>query len=248
MDPETETPQESMIAQPEAMAILEALLFVADEALPLDQIAGIFGDRTADEVRALVEGLNGRYAGEAAGLQVQEVAGGLRLTTRPDLSPWVQKLNRVRPARLSRAALETLAVIAYRQPLTKAEVEGVRGVSADGVLRTLLERELIRIVGRKPEAGRPILYGTTRTFLEHFGFKDLTDLPTLREIEDLLAESEARRGAADLAPASADSTSSDRESEEPLVSEESESPAPDEATAIDPIPRDRPDPTAPHAS
>ena len=224
MDPES--PQEPMLAQPEALAILEALLFVADEPLHLDQIAGIFGDRTPDEVRCLVEALNGRYTGEASGLQVQEMAGGLRLTTRPDLASWVQKLNRVRPARLSRAALETLAVIAYRQPLTKAEVEGVRGVSADGVLRTLLERDLIRIVGRKPEAGRPILYGTARTFLEHFGFKDLTDLPTLREIEDLLAESEARRGTADVAPASDDSTSPDRESEEPLVSEASESPDP----------------------
>jgi len=180
----------------EALAVLEALLFVADEPLSPDQVSGIFGDRDADDVRTMVLVLNGRYASEGSALQVEEVAGGFRLTTRPDLAEWVQRLNRVRPARLSRAALETLAVIAYRQPITKAEIEGVRGVSADGVLRTLLERELIRIVGRKPEAGRPILYGTTRTFLEHFGFKDLTDLPTLREIEELLAESEARRAAA----------------------------------------------------
>ncbi len=179
----------------EALAILEALLFVAEEPVSPDQVSGIFGDRDADDVRTMVQVLNGRYASEGSALQVEEVAGGFRLTTRPDLAEWVQRLNRVRPARLSRAALETLAVIAYRQPVTKAEVEGVRGVSADGVLRTLLERELIRIVGRKPEAGRPILYGTTRTFLEHFGFKDLTDLPTLREIEELLAESEARRAA-----------------------------------------------------
>jgi len=180
----------------EALAILEALLFVADEPLSPDQVSGIFGDRDGDDVRTMVQVLNGRYGSEGSALQVEEVAGGFRLTTRPDLAPWVQRLNRVRPGRLSRAALETLAVIAYRQPLTKAEIEGVRGVSADGVLRTLLERELIRIVGRKPEAGRPILYGTTRTFLEHFGFKDLTDLPTLREIEELLAEGEARHAAA----------------------------------------------------
>ena len=180
----------------EAVAILEALLFVTDEPLSADQIAGVLGDRPADEVPALMDALRGRYAGEGFGLEVQEVAGGFRLTTRPDLAAWVQRLNRVRPARLSRAALETLAVIAYRQPLTKAEVEGVRGVSADGVLRTLLERDLIRVVGRKPDVGRPILYGTTRTFLEHFGFKDLTDLPTLREIEEILAENEARRAAA----------------------------------------------------
>jgi segregation and condensation protein B len=181
----------------EAVSILEALLFTADEPLTPDQIAGIFEDTTPDEARALADALNRRYTHEGAGLQVQEVAGGFRLTTRPDLAPWVQRLNRVRPARLSRAALETLAVIAYRQPITKAEIEGVRGVSADGVLRTLLERDLIRVMGRKPDVGRPILYGTTRVFLEHFGFKDLTDLPTLREIEEILAENEARR-AADL--------------------------------------------------
>ncbi len=179
----------------EALAVLEALLFVADEPLSPDQLTGIFGDRDADDVRAMVQVLNGRYGSEGAALQVEEVAGGFRLTTRPELAPWVQQLNRVRPARLSRAALETLAVIAYRQPLTKAEIEGVRGVSVDGVLHTLLERDLIRIVGRKPEAGRPILYGTTRACLEHVGFKDLTDLPTLREIEELLAEGEARRAA-----------------------------------------------------
>ena len=189
--------------QNEVVAILEALLFVTDEPLSADQIAAVLGDRPADEVTALVDALRGRYAGEGVGLEVQEVAGGFRLTTRPDLAPWVQRLNRVRPARLSRAALETLAVIAYRQPLTKAEIEGVRGVSADGVLRTLLERDLIRVVGRKPDVGRPILYGTTGTFLEHFGFRDLTELPTLREIEEILAENEARRAASSesLSPA-----------------------------------------------
>lgn len=188
----------------EALAVLEALLFVADEPLSPDQVSGILGECDADDVRAMVQVLNGRYASEGSSLQIAEVAGGFRLTTRPELAEWVQRLNRVRPARLSRAALETLAVVAYRQPITKAEIEGVRGVSADGVLRTLLERDLIRIVGRKPEAGRPILYGTTRVFLEHFGFKDLTDLPTLREIEDLLAESEARRVAADEGEATGD--------------------------------------------
>lgn len=191
---ERETPHQPM-DHGEVLAALETLLFVADEPLFPDQLAGILGDRDADDVHAMVRVLNGRYASEGSALQIAEVAGGFRLTTRPELAEWVQRLNRVRPAHLSRAALETLAVIAYRQPITKAEIEGVRGVSADGVLRTLLERDLIRIVGRKPEAGRPILYGTTRTFLEHFGFKDLTDLPTLREIEELLAESEARRAA-----------------------------------------------------
>jgi segregation and condensation protein B len=117
---------------------------------------------------------------------VQEVAGGFRLATRSEAHPWIQRLQQVRPARLSRAALETLAIIAYKQPITRAEIEAIRGVAVDGVIRTLLERELIRLLGRKAEAGRPILYGTSAEFLEHFGFRDLGELPTLREIDELI--------------------------------------------------------------
>jgi segregation and condensation protein B len=104
---------------------------------------------------------------------------------------WVQQLQQVKPARLSRAALETLAIIAYRQPMTRAEVEAIRGVAVDGVLRTLLERDLVRMMGRKAEAGRPILYGTSAQFLEHFGLRELGDLPTLREINELIGIAES---------------------------------------------------------
>ena len=169
-----------------ALAILEAVLFAAEEPLTVARLAEVLEEPNGRKVVALVTGLRERLAADERGLEVVEIAGGYTLMTRPDLAAWVRRLKRVRPARLSRAALETLAVIAYKQPITKAEIEEVRGVNADGVLRTLAERELIRVVGRRPDPGRPILYGTSRAFLEHFGFKDLSDLPTLREIEALL--------------------------------------------------------------
>ena len=173
-----------------ALAILEAVLFAAEEPLTVVRLAEVLEEPDGRKVGALVDALGERLAADRRGLELVEIAGGYALMTRPDLAPWVRRLKRVRPARLSRAALETLAVIAYKQPITKAEIEEVRGVSADGVLRTLAERDLIRVVGRRPDPGRPILYGTSRAFLEHFGFKDLSDLPTLREIEALLGVAE----------------------------------------------------------
>ena len=180
-----------MSGEPSRLAILEAVLFVTEEPLPLAKLQEILGDElpeaTAETVRALALALE-----EAErGLLVQEVAGGFRLTTRPEAHPWIVKLQQIKPARLSRAALETLAIIAYRQPITRAEVEAIRGVAIDGVLKTLLERELVRMLGRKPEAGRPMLYGTSPQFLEHFGLRDLSDLPTLREINELIGISES---------------------------------------------------------
>jgi segregation and condensation protein B len=166
--------------------ILEALLFVVEEPIPLAKLQEILGDAAPEETAASLQELALALESQGFGLMVQEVAGGFRLTTRPEALAWIQRLQQVKPTRLSRAALETLAIIAYRQPITKAEVEQIRGVAIDGVLRTLLERELVRIMGRKAEAGRPILYGTSQQFLEHFGFRALSDLPSLREIDELV--------------------------------------------------------------
>jgi segregation and condensation protein B len=159
---------------------------------------------------------------------VQEVAGGFRLATRPEAHAWVQRLQQVKPARLSRPALETLAIVAYRQPITRAEIEKIRGVAADGVIRTLLERELIRILGRKAEAGRPIVYGTSTGFLEHFGFKELGDLPTLKEIDELLGTPPPAAAVADAAPSTAGEpadasthTAPERDADEPAAAIES---------------------------
>ena len=175
--------------------IVEALLFVAEEPLPLDRLQAALGDEDPSATEATIRELAVSLEQTGRGLMVQEVAGGFRLTTRPEAHPWIQQLQEVKPARLSRAALETLAIVAYKQPITKAEIEAIRGVDVDGVMRTLLERGLIRILGRKAEAGRPMLYGTSPAFLEHFGFKDLGDLPTLREIDELIGTPGAEREA-----------------------------------------------------
>jgi segregation and condensation protein B len=177
-------------AEPDRLAILEALLFVAEEPLPLPKLQEVLGDAAPVETGASLHELAVRLETDGRGLMVQEVAGGFRLATRPEVHAWVQRLQQVRPARLSRAALETLAIIAYRQPITRAEIEAIRGVAVDGVLRTLLERELVRMMGRKAEAGRPMLYGTSQQFLEHFGLRELGDLPTLREINELIGITE----------------------------------------------------------
>lgn len=169
--------------------ILEALLFLAEEPLPLVRLQEILGDEDPATTEASIRELTLALEREGRGLMVQEVAGGFRLATRPEAHPWIQRLQQVKPARLSRAALETLAIVAYKQPITRAEIEAIRGVAVDGVMRTLLERGLIRMLGRKAEAGRPILYGTSNAFLEHFGFKDLGDLPSLREIDELIGAS-----------------------------------------------------------
>ncbi len=187
-----------MNEEPDRLAILEALLFVAEEPLPLPKLQEVLADGQPSQTEASLRELSLRLEEDGRGLMVQEVAGGFRLTTRPETHAWVQKLQQVKPARLSRPALETLAIVAYRQPITRAEIEAIRGVAVDGVMRTLLERGLVRMMGRKAEAGRPMLYGTSAQFLEQFGLKNLGDLPSLREINELInaPEGEAVAGAA----------------------------------------------------
>ena len=133
--------------------------------------------------------LTGLYAQKESGLQLEEVAEGFQFRTRPESADYIQKLIHSRPYRFSRAALETLAIIAYRQPVTRAEVEYLRGVDSGGVFKTLLEKQLIRILGKKDVPGRPLIYGTTREFLEFFGLRDLSTLPTLKEFSELTPES-----------------------------------------------------------
>jgi segregation and condensation protein B len=170
---------------PHPIAILEALLFSSETPLALHRIEEVLEGDSKAEIIQLLDTLRERYRQEDRGLALIEVAGGLRLVTKPEVSPWIQRLQGAKPARLSKAALETLAIIAYKQPITRSEIEAIRGVMIDGVIKTLVERDLIRILGRKSEVGRPILYGTSRSFLEYFGFRDLSELPTLKEIAAL---------------------------------------------------------------
>ncbi len=168
--------------------ILEALLLASPEPVTAARLGRVVPESSAREVREDIDAINESYAAEGRGFRIEEVSGGYQLRTLPELAAFVQQLEPVPPLRMSRASLETLAIIAYKQPVTRAEIEHVRGVDAGPLLRGLLERRLVRIAGHREVPGRPILYATTPRFLEVFGLAGLSDLPTLREIEELLRD------------------------------------------------------------
>jgi len=164
----------------EPVDLLEALLFASDTPIEAERIQEVLELDSAQAARDLVDGLKHRLDAEARALQVIEVGGGFRLVTRPEVAPWLVRLQRSRTkSRLSRPALETLAIIAYRQPVSRPEVDAVRGVNSEGVLDNLMERRMVRIAGRRDAPGRPFLYETTREFLVAFGLRDLGDLPKI---------------------------------------------------------------------
>ncbi|MBI5474713.1 MAG: SMC-Scp complex subunit ScpB [Ignavibacteriae bacterium] len=181
--------------------IIEALLFATDEPLSVREILDILGEFEAGElpqrrineqaVLDIVEQLNKEYEATSRSMHIVKVAGGYQFATLPQYAMWLGKMLREKTKRkLSVSALESLAVIAYKQPVTKPEIESIRGVNADYVIRSLMERNMITIVGRAASPGRPLLYGTTKEFLKHFGLNDLSELPKPREIEELMAEAE----------------------------------------------------------
>lgn len=181
--------------------ILEALLMSSDAPLQVGRLLPALDGAGARDIRAYVDELNAEYAGTGRAFRIVEVAGGFQFAVERRYAPFVRRLFRDRaPIRLSQAALETLAVIAFKQPIPKAEVEAVRGVGVDWVLRTLMEHNLIRIAGRSEGVGRPLLYGTTREFLRHFGLRTTADLPKLKELDELLKEGE--RNVAETEPVS----------------------------------------------
>ena len=165
--------------------IVESLLFVAEEPLTVERIRNIIAVVTPDEVRSAISDLFDEYETRDGGFYLREVAGGYQLRTRPEYTQWIKRLLQPKQQRLSKAALETLAIIAYKQPIMRSDVEYLRGVDCGGIMRMLLERKFVRILGRKDIPGRPMIYGTTRHFLEVFDLKDLKDLPTPKEIEAL---------------------------------------------------------------
>lgn len=162
---------------------LEAILLASGKTIRLKELKVLFPEVSEEDLRNLLYELVLEYQGR--GIRIREVAGGFRMETVPEVSEYVRAYLKPKPQRLSRAALETLAVIAYYQPITRAEIERMRGVDVSASLKILLERELIRVVGRKEVPGRPLLYGTTEKFLEVFGLKDLRDLPPLEELKRL---------------------------------------------------------------
>jgi segregation and condensation protein B len=173
-------------------SVLESLLFVSDRPLSVNDLKRLVGERAGAKVGAALDALRARRDQEGSGIQVVEVAGGWHLRTRTDNQTWVSRLVAGKPQRLTRAMLETLSIVAYRQPITRPEIDDVRGVDCGPVLKTLLDRGLVRMIGKKEEVGRPILYGTTPEFLRIFSLKDLAELPTLREFHELGADDMAK--------------------------------------------------------
>ncbi|HEY0514948.1 MAG TPA: SMC-Scp complex subunit ScpB [Thermoanaerobaculia bacterium] len=182
-----------MTERNEMEAAFEAILFVSSEPVPRAKLLELFEEEERELATEALEAVLARYAeGDGRGVLVEDVAGGVRLATRPEVVGWLRRFFDVAGGnKLSMAALETLAIIAYRQPVTGPEIQELRGVSAAGVLKTLLERRMVRIAGRKEVVGKPFLYGTTREFLVHFGLNSLTDLPPLEEFEETFGSGDA---------------------------------------------------------
>ncbi len=173
---------------------IEALIFVAGDPLPLKRLQDVL-DMPKDEICSAIDDLSARYLETGAGIQVMEVAGGYQLRTRPTHSVFINRfLERKRKSVLSGPAMETVAIVAYKQPLTRAEIEAIRGVGVDGVLKSLLDKRLIKVVGAKEVPGRPNLYGTTKKFLEYFGINSLDDLPPVEQLSDTFSSVSAMEG------------------------------------------------------
>jgi segregation and condensation protein B len=171
---------------------IEALLFIGGGPLSVERLKGIFEDASKEQIEVQLQALKAEYHARGAGVMLAEVANGYQLATCAEQAPWVRKFKTVKVAtRLSRPALETLAIIAYKQPVTRPEIEAIRGVNIGGLVRNLMERRLVKIVGKKDVAGRPLLYGTSVEFLQYFGLKDLSSLPTLKEFQELEAAEDA---------------------------------------------------------
>jgi len=186
--PGLEKTRPSSVSEAHLKTVLESLVFVSDRPIAPAQLARLARAKVA-VVRKILEELAGEYKGR--GVELLEVGGGYQFRTAAANAPFVRDLVAARPVRLTRAQLEALAIVAYRQPITRPEIDDIRGVDSGSALKVLLERGLLKILGKKEEPGRPLLYGTTQAFLEFFGMSTLRDLPTLREFTDLSDESRA---------------------------------------------------------
>ena len=238
--------------------IIESLLFVSEEPLTVDKMKGVIETADKTEIRSALQELGAEYESRAGGFYLSEVAGGYQLRSRPTYHEYIKRLLQPSPQRLSRAALETLAVVAYRQPVIRADIEHIRGVDCGAMLRQLLERKLLRVLGRKEIPGRPLIYATTKTFLELFELKDLSELPTPAEIEQMGAvfNSEPLNDEPDPeeepAPESGDESPIADQDADPIDGDEDGQSAEPAAASIpsdtavddDPSPIDPPDPEA----
>ena len=188
-------PQENNEQDRHVKGVVEALLFVNEKPVTIDQIKHVLGAMNAAEIKQVIQGLSEEYEQRQSGTKIVEIAGGYQMLSSPAYVSYIRDFYKTKhKEKLSKPALETLAIVAYKQPVTRTEVELIRGVNSDGVIAHLLTKELIKPVGRKDVPGRPFLYGTTRQFLEYFGLKSLEDLPTLEEFPNLTAPAQEDNG------------------------------------------------------
>lgn len=182
---------------PAPRQIIEALLFASEKPITSDQIREVLDNSlTPGAIRSLLNELNAEYLNTNRAFNIIEIAGGFQLATNPEYAPWLKKMfHRVKEDKLSRPSLETLAIIAYKQPISRVEIEQIRGVDSEGVLKTLLEKGLIKIMGRKDAPGRPLIYGTTKEFLQYFGLNSISQLPELEQAPKIEAQNELQNQA-----------------------------------------------------
>ncbi|MBN1573080.1 MAG: SMC-Scp complex subunit ScpB [Deltaproteobacteria bacterium] len=188
------------------IGIVEALIFASEKPLRIDDIKRVLPEAQHKEIRDAIDDLKKIYDEGSGGIFIAEVARGFQFRTRPEFAPFVKEMLDSRPKKLSRAAMETLSIIAYRQPIIRSDIERIRGVDCGGVVKVLLDRKLIKILGKRDVIGKPIIYGTTQEFLETFGLKDLKSLPTLKETGDLFTEGEIEEQKEFLFPDEEDQT------------------------------------------
>ena len=190
---EAQQTDQADLSESEIQTILEAVLFTASEPISVSQLRSVF-DRaiSGHAIRAQLRELGQFYDHHQRSFQISEIANGFQICTRPDYAGWIEKFHtRQVRVKLTPSALETLAIVAYKQPVTRLEIEEIRGVNSDSVLNSLIEKGLVRISGRKQEAGRALLFSSSNQFLEHFGLKNLSDLPSIEEIQEILDQSES---------------------------------------------------------
>ncbi|MBZ5535787.1 MAG: SMC-Scp complex subunit ScpB [Acidobacteriia bacterium] len=195
-----ELEREEIMTEQELKSVVEAIVYIAAEPVPLKTLRDLFPNEPTEKIAAVVGELTAEYQAPHHGIEIREVAHGLKMSTKPEHYDILKQFARAQrpPTRLSLSALETLACIAYKQPVTLPEIQQIRGVNASSVIHTLLERKLITAAGRKAVVGRPILYRTTKEFLVHFGLKDLSELPTLKEFEEIASHGSFSADAASL--------------------------------------------------
>jgi segregation and condensation protein B len=173
------------VEETQIKAVIEALIFVSESPVTPEAIREVLNDIPKKELQRILEEMVVEYQSAPHGFILSEVGGGYQFRTRPEFAEWVKKLKKIKPFALSQPSLETLAIVAYKQPVLRTEIEKIRGVDSGGVLRTLLEKKLIKILGKKDVPGKPLVYGTSKRFLEMFGLKDLSGLPTLKDLAGL---------------------------------------------------------------